>query len=150
LKLSLPMFLITSVPVAESSTCDGDGSTNFDCCTNDAPCVKGNGDCDFDTDCAGDLYCGEDNCLLYHSTLNSAWETTADCCTDVNEHEITAIELSATGTEVIRNIGRDNFNQMFGANPIVQYTRNGAVDCVYKRITAVPSVFDAYAMFTYR
>ena len=39
---------------------------------------------------------------------------------------------------------------MFAANPVVQYTRNGLVHSVYKRITAVPSGFDAYSCFTWR
>ena len=38
---------------------------------------------------------------------------------------------------------------MFHANPLVQYTRNGAVHCIYKRISEVPTGFDAYTMFTY-
>ena len=36
---------------------------------------------------------------------------------------------------------------MFAANPIVQYTRNGEVHSVYKRISEVPDGFDAYSTF---
>ena len=38
---------------------------------------------------------------------------------------------------------------MFHANPLVQYTRNGAVKAIYKRISEVPENFDAYTIFTY-
>ena len=37
---------------------------------------------------------------------------------------------------------------MFAMNPIVQYTRNGAVHSIYKRISEVPDGFDAYSTFT--
>ena len=38
---------------------------------------------------------------------------------------------------------------MFNANPLVQYTRNGAVHSIYKRISEVPIGYDAYTVFTY-
>ena len=69
--------------------------------------------------------------------------------TFLGEHEITAIKLSGSGDAVVTNIGRDNFNYMFKANPVVQYTRNGKVHSVYKRISEVPDGFDAYSIFTY-
>ena len=38
----------------------------------------GEGDCDEDEDCAGDLVCGIDNCQYF----DSAWsDPTTDCCT---------------------------------------------------------------------
>ena len=66
----------------------------------------------------------------------------------LGEHEVNAVEVSAGGETVIHNIGRDNFNNMFAMNPIVQYTRNGAVHSIYKRISEVPDGFDAYSTFT--
>ena len=42
------------------------------CCTPAAPCGLWLGDCDRDTDCAGDLVCGTDNCPAGSSTM--------DCC----------------------------------------------------------------------
>ena len=52
------------------SGCDGMGSwssccSNPDtwaCCTSSNQCGVGEGDCDVDNDCLGDLLCGSDNC----------------------------------------------------------------------------------------
>lgn len=129
--------------------CDGVPATDWDCCSSNYLCDLGAGDCDFDADCNGGLFCGSDNCLLYHSHENSSWGSSADCCTSNEEHEITAVELSGNGNAVITNIGQDNFNYMFVANPLVQYTRNGAVHSIYKRISEVPLNYDAYTVFTY-
>jgi len=45
------------------------------CCTQQNPCTKGEGDCDQDHDCIGDLVCGKDNC---HDDLGFPWW--GDCC----------------------------------------------------------------------
>merc|ERR1711971_748093 len=45
------------------------------CCTKEKPCNKGEGDCDKDHDCIGDLVCGKDNC---HDELGFPWW--GDCC----------------------------------------------------------------------
>ena len=37
----------------------------------------GEGDCDSDDECAGDLVCGLDNCIYF----DSAWPNSFDCCT---------------------------------------------------------------------
>ena len=50
---------------------------------------------------------------------------------------------------MVTNIGRKNFNKLFEETPIIQYTRNGKVHSVYKRISEVPDGFDAYSVFTY-
>ena len=42
------------------------------CCTSSAQCSLGEGDCDYDSDCSGDLICGDNNC--------SAGESIMDCC----------------------------------------------------------------------
>jgi len=39
-------------------------------------CTLGQGDCDRDTDCIGNLFCGQNNCRLFHSQAHP-W---ADCC----------------------------------------------------------------------
>ena len=45
-----------------------------ECCSGEKPCDNGQGDCDDDHECKGDLVCGSNNCgpdfLLY----------SADCC----------------------------------------------------------------------
>ena len=45
-----------------------------ECCSVDQPCGLGQGDCDMDSECHGDLVCGRDNCGV---KFNS---TSADCC----------------------------------------------------------------------
>ena len=51
--------------------CDSVNS-DFKCCNATAPCGLGEGDCDKDADCAGDLVCGTDNCAAGSSRM--------DCC----------------------------------------------------------------------
>ena len=63
--------------------------------------------------------------------------------------KITAIELSSTGDRVVTNMGKNIFNTLFAANPIVQYTRNEIVHSVYKRTSKIPDGFDAYSIFTH-
>jgi len=49
----------SSFTSVEGGRCDGidDG-----CCTAENPCVEGDGDCDSDSHCEGDLICGSNNC----------------------------------------------------------------------------------------
>lgn len=47
------------------------------CCTAETPCEYGEGDCDKDTDCAGALICGKDNC----PARPHGFDRTDDCCT---------------------------------------------------------------------
>ena len=52
-----------------------------ECCESEDPeeskCVEGEGDCDSDDGCAGDLVCGSNNCLQYFP-----WASPSDdCCT---------------------------------------------------------------------
>jgi len=60
-----------------------------------------------------------------------------------------AVELSHDGKTVTLNVNRDDFNEAFTKCPVVQYTRNGDVHSVYKRLSAIPIGFDAYNLFTY-
>merc|ERR1719153_70858 len=50
------------------------GSSDWAFCK--GSCTEGQGDCDVDTDCAGELLCGQDNCRHFHSNALSR----ADCC----------------------------------------------------------------------
>ena len=45
-----------------------------ECCTTNTPCGLGQGDCDSDTECTGDLMCGKNNC-----GPEFLWSD-ADCC----------------------------------------------------------------------
>ena len=51
----------------------------WDCCTDDNKCSENQGDCDYDSDCAGDLVCGTNNCQSTGVT-GSNWASSADCC----------------------------------------------------------------------
>ena len=42
------------------------------CCATSGPCGLGEGGCDSDSDCTGDLVCGENNCLAGNLEM--------DCC----------------------------------------------------------------------
>ena len=53
-----------------------DGSHGSGCCTSSTPCGENEGDCDGDSDCFGNLKCGDDNC---NNSTFSWWE---DCCYD--------------------------------------------------------------------
>jgi len=44
------------------------------CCTRDNQCFEGEGDCDHDSDCRGNLRCGTDNCY------GKGFDDTDDCC----------------------------------------------------------------------
>ena len=54
-------------------TCDGSQSDMWSCCSSSSLCGEGEGDCDSDTHCFGNLKCGSDNCIGFESS-------TADCC----------------------------------------------------------------------
>ena len=49
------------------------GSNDWNCCSSSSQCGLGEGDCDYDSDCAGDLVCGRNNCADGDFGL--------DCCT---------------------------------------------------------------------
>jgi len=49
---------------------------NKECCSIEEPCGLGEGDCDIDDECAGDLVCGKNNCLRNGSGFNKK----SDCC----------------------------------------------------------------------
>ena len=50
-----------------------DWADTNDCCEIDHPCGKGQGDCDDDIQCAGELVCLENRC-------GEGFRTGADCC----------------------------------------------------------------------
>merc|ERR1719397_715090 len=52
-------------------------STDWAFCSKSSPCSEGQGDCDRDNHCQGNLVCGKDNCRDWHPNA----EKRADCCT---------------------------------------------------------------------
>ena len=57
------------------------------------------------------------------------------------------VEVTANGSGVVTNAGRQAFNEAFKACPVVRYRRNGAVMAVYQRLTSLPANLDAYGLF---
>lgn len=51
----------------KGTLCQGDN----DCCTEDNQCGLGEGDCDSNADCLGELICGTENCAEVYKLLNS-------------------------------------------------------------------------------
>jgi len=70
----------TTTTSAPAPPCSGDPTTDWACCSSSSPCDVGGGDCDSDSDCAGDLTCGNDNCKRDYSSAGSNWSRFADCC----------------------------------------------------------------------
>merc|ERR1711990_461612 len=52
-------------------------NTDWNCCTRENPCNKGEGDCDNDSECKPGLKCGYNNCIYSWSGSHHL----ADCCT---------------------------------------------------------------------
>ena len=82
LKLLLLVALSTNAVEVQDAgnNCTGDPSTNWNCCSDAVPCTLGEGDCDKDTQCEGDLVCGSDNCFRDFPSTGSNWVVGADCC----------------------------------------------------------------------
>ena len=72
------MFISVLEPIPEN--CNGIPDTDWGCCTNAKQCTVGEGDCDRDSHCQGDLKCGKNNCQKDFSVLGSNWLSSADCC----------------------------------------------------------------------
>ena len=66
-------MLISSILIGNQATLRCRGKDDF-CCTIGAPCEIGDGDCDFDAQCKGDLRCGSNNCV------GPDFDATDDCC----------------------------------------------------------------------
>merc|ERR1711936_395533 len=56
--------------------CKGRNFLPRPCCTPESPCPEGEGDCEIDNDCAGNLVCGNNNCKQFGSFFHEK----DDCC----------------------------------------------------------------------
>ena len=74
-------FLFTVVECDWTGT--GDAAT-WACCDLENQCGFGEGDCDSNYQCEGNLECGIDNCQAMNST--KAFSINADCCYDPSKH----------------------------------------------------------------
>ena len=59
-----------------------DGSGGPTCCTSSKQCEEGEGDCDSDVDCAGNLKCGQGNGLDDNCDTSLGFPSDYDCCYD--------------------------------------------------------------------
>ena len=59
-----------------------DGSGGPTCCTSSRQCGEGEGDCDSDVDCAGNLKCGQGNGLDDNCNTSLGFPSSYDCCYD--------------------------------------------------------------------
>ena len=77
----IQLHICVSLSIVFISFCDflercNAHKNDANCCTPEKPCGAGEGDCDSDSDCAGNLKCGTKNCKF----ANSAWSDDFDCC----------------------------------------------------------------------
>ncbi len=79
------------------------------CCTFETKCLEGEGDCDSDADCHGDLKCGSNNCGGGPST---PFDNNDDCCYDPYKDQ----DRSKRGSSIIG----DSLNDMASADDKVQ------------------------------
>ena len=59
-----------------SPRCQGRNVDTGRCCTAASPCVEGEGDCDNDQECGGDMVCGDNNCKQFGDIFHPK----DDCC----------------------------------------------------------------------
>jgi len=75
------VFVVAAATKCNGLHCNGDNRPG--CCGH---LGLGDGDCDRDSDCVGDLVCGDDNCGKFRSSEgwgdndDNGWDTTDDCC----------------------------------------------------------------------
>eukprot|EP00961_Rhodomonas_salina_P238356 3221588-Rhodomonas_salina.1 len=78
-------------PEEEPATgdCDPSDARNNQCCTDRGDCQVGDGDCDSDGECAGNLKCGTDNCPVgSQEDWDCCYDPAADCDpSDVNDNQ---------------------------------------------------------------
>ena len=57
-----------------------DGSGGWSCCTSSNQCGEGEGDCDSDADCSGNLKCGQGSGNDGNCDTSLGFPATYDCC----------------------------------------------------------------------
>ena len=63
------------------------GNGGGSCCTGFNQCSEGEGDCDLDSDCFGDLMCGQGNGLDNNCDSSLGFPASHDCCYDPNKRK---------------------------------------------------------------
>ena len=69
----------TTTTTIRSTTGCHDGTGGGSCCKPSKQCLEGEGDCDENNDCIGNLLCGVDNC-----DQRLGFSAYSDCCYDPN------------------------------------------------------------------
>ena len=76
-----PMSLVSHVEMfAFKEFAWGDCLGGDSCCNSANPCKEGEGDCDNDSQCAGTLVCGTDNCRRGPLGHIGRFDENDDCC----------------------------------------------------------------------
>ena len=73
--LQIQHYYVTTILLVKCNPTDNPTDFNWGCCTEMDPCYKGRGDCDKDSECVGDLVCGNNNC-------GDGAHPELDCCVD--------------------------------------------------------------------
>ena len=81
---------------SRSATC-GAAVSDWTCCTSNHPCMFPDGDCDYDSDCRGGLYCGTDNC-------GPAFPSGFDCC---------ELPDFVTASDIVNNLNLQTYEVSF-------------------------------------
>ena len=79
MRVKLKNEIIISKIFTDSCT---DGSGGPECCTSSDQCGEGEGDCDSDVDCVGNLKCGQGNGLDDNCDTSLGFPSDYDCCYD--------------------------------------------------------------------
>ena len=74
------IFFLNAVESKDTRKTKGNPNWFWNYCSKRNKCQAGEGDCDVDLDCEGDLKCGDDNC-------NGFLHKNADCCYDPDHVE---------------------------------------------------------------
>ena len=56
------------------------------CCSDANKCGEGEGDCDSDSNCLGDLFCLKGGAEGCHTHVGSNWDSADDCCVDPKKY----------------------------------------------------------------
>ena len=75
------MNILIIAVIDRSNECHN-GNAGTSCCTSSHQCGEGEGDCDNDSHCFGDLKCGQGNGYDNNCDANLGFPSDYDCCYD--------------------------------------------------------------------
>ena len=80
-------MIIAISPGTPTGCHNGNGTNVQSCCTSSNQCGEGEGDCDSDVDCFGNLMCGQGNGFDDNCDNTLGFYSTADCCYDPSKRK---------------------------------------------------------------